>query len=139
MDIVLYLILVSYVIYKIKTIRGFMGIIILNFKDISTTSYLKGSFSIALSSNMQIHDIKLFQKGDSRWITLPQREYLDKETGAKKYFGIVRFPDKEQSDSFQRVVLKAVDEYRAKNPTQQEKPRQEPVKQAKITEWDLPF
>lgn len=63
--------------------------------------------------DLEIRDIVLFRKDARKWVSMPSRMY--EKDGEKKYFQYVRFRDKEKSDKFNHAVMKAVDEYCAKN------------------------
>jgi hypothetical protein len=80
-----------------------MNTIVTNPRRIDSGS-LVGSFTIELPSGIIIHDAKLFEKGTSRWIGLPSREYT-KNDGTKGYFPVVEFRDRETSDKFKDAVL----------------------------------
>jgi DNA-binding cell septation regulator SpoVG len=80
-----------------------MTFIIDNPKLINRGSLL-GSFDITLPSGLIIHDCKLFEKGASRWIGLPSREYI-KNDGTKSYFPLVEFRDREVSDRFRDACM----------------------------------
>jgi hypothetical protein len=80
-----------------------MTFVIASPKLISRGSLI-GSFDVELPSGLIIHDCKLFEKGASRWIGLPSREYI-KNDGTKSYFPILEFRDRETSDRFRDAVM----------------------------------
>jgi DNA-binding cell septation regulator SpoVG len=83
-----------------------MNFIITNAKSINRGS-LVGAFSIELPSGLIIHDAKLFEKGDSRWLGMPSREYA-KNDGSRGFAPIVEFKDRDTSDKFKDAVLPSV-------------------------------
>jgi hypothetical protein len=73
---------------------------------------LKGFFSATLPSGMVLHNLMLHQKGESRWIGLPAREWSN-EQGAKQYAKLIEFRDRETADLFRDKVLAALDKHLA--------------------------
>jgi DNA-binding cell septation regulator SpoVG len=72
---------------------------------------LVGFASIELPSGLVIHGICLHQKGDSRWVSMPARQY---EKGSEKTWApLVEFTTKDAREKFQRCVLEAIDIYLA--------------------------
>jgi len=61
---------------------------------------LKGSFSLVIGP-MTIEGWTFHIKNEKRWVNPPSKEYLDKETGEKKYWPIVRIEDKVRYWKFQ--------------------------------------
>lgn len=70
---------------------------------------VKASFSILMEEwgDLMINDCKLFEKGTSRWISLPSRQY--EAEGEKRYYNIVTFATIEKVKAFQAQVLAAID------------------------------
>ena len=68
---------------------------------------LKAFFSIKIPqyAGLCINDLSYFQKGNSRWISYPQKPY--EKDGEKKYANVIFFEEKAMQDS----ILKALDEY----------------------------
>ena len=62
---------------------------------------------------LQIRDCTLFESGDKRWITLPSRQY--EVEGKKKYFPYVAYEERNLDDKFKEMIMKAAEEYMAKN------------------------
>jgi DNA-binding cell septation regulator SpoVG len=58
-----------------------------------------------------LHDVKVFESKGAKFVTLPSKEYVDKATGAKKYFQLVRFKDKATDELFKKAIVKAVDDF----------------------------
>lgn len=63
---------------------------------------------------LEINNISLCMKNGERWINFPSKDYMNAE-GEKKYFSLVRFPEKEMHDRFKDAVLKAIDKYCMEN------------------------
>jgi len=70
---------------------------------------LRGLFSLTVGP-LKIEGFTYHLKGDSSWIGLPAKEYLDRETGEKKYWPIVRIEDKDRYASFQKWAKSQVAE-----------------------------
>lgn len=69
-----------------------------------------------------VNDIKVFQKGDGRWIQMPSKEY--EVNGERRFFPYNHFRSREEKDQYTRRVLDALDEYCKANPPQEE-PKQQ--------------
>ena len=74
---------------------------------------LRGFFSVVLPSGLVFHDCALFEKGDRRWINLPQREYASQ--GERKFAPIVAFADRDAEDRFRDCALEALDRHFAQS------------------------
>ena len=79
-----------------------------------TKNTLRGFFSVTLPSGMILHDLMLCEKGDSRWINLPTREYKDTQ-GQRSFANIIEFADEELYNRFRNAVMAALDRYFAEN------------------------
>jgi hypothetical protein len=71
---------------------------------------LRGFFTVILPSGMVIHGCMLHEKGDSRWIQFPAKEYTD-DRGEKQFARFVEFTDKRIADRFNKLTIEALDEY----------------------------
>ena len=60
---------------------------------------------------LEIYGCPLYMKAGKRWVNLPSKEYVDKETNEKKYAAVIRFPDKKMYERFQDMAKKAIDEW----------------------------
>jgi hypothetical protein len=69
---------------------------------------------------IEIFGCGVFMNHGNRFLSLPSREYTDKESGEKKYMSILRFIDKNHHEGFCKAALHAMDEWCAKNAQQQE-------------------
>jgi len=67
------------------------------------------------TSGQLIRDIKLFEKGGSRWINFPSKEYTNKE-GQTKYWELVTYDSLEKIKSVKAEILEAVEKYMESNP-----------------------
>lgn len=77
----------------------------MNFKITDTKpmnkNTLRGIFSL-LVGPMKIEGWTYHIKGDKSWVNPPSKEYLDKETGQKKYWPIIRIEDDDRYRKFQK-------------------------------------
>jgi hypothetical protein len=77
----------------------------MNFKITDTKpmdkNTLQGIFSL-LVGPLKIEGFTYHIKGDRSWIGFPAKEYIDKETGEKKYWPICRIEDKDRYANFQK-------------------------------------
>jgi DNA-binding cell septation regulator SpoVG len=76
---------------------------------------LLGFLELELPSGLIIHDITLHEKGDSRWVSMPAKQY--EKNGEKTWIPLVEFTSKETRERFQAAALAALDEYMAEDPT----------------------
>ncbi|MCD6516442.1 MAG: septation protein SpoVG family protein [Candidatus Aminicenantes bacterium] len=83
---------------------------ILEFKERQQNT-LQGFVTIQMTNiGLEIRNITVHQKNDSRWIGMPAKPY--EKDGKTQYSYIVHFYDKEMGDKFKDAVLQALDEYR---------------------------
>ena len=75
-------------------------------------------FRLLLTNGMGIEffGCSVFMKDGRRWVSLPSREYFDKETKEKKYSKCARFVEKSHMDAISESSLKALDEFCSKQP-----------------------
>jgi hypothetical protein len=71
---------------------------------------LRGFFTMTLPSGLRINDAMLHEKGDSRWISFPAREYTDSK-GERQFSNIIEFVDRTTADRFRDHVLAALDRH----------------------------
>lgn len=79
---------------------------------------------------LTMHEVKIFQKGNNRWIGMPSKDETD-NTGQKKYTELLTFDNEGVKNRFRAQIMGAIDKYLASNPTMEP----EPV----ITQEELPF
>lgn len=70
----------------------------------------KGAFDLLLPSGMELCGCSLVTGDNGDFVGLPQSSYKAKD-GTTKYQKIVKFPDKEKSEQFNRMALKAIQDY----------------------------
>jgi len=71
---------------------------------------LQGFVTVKLTTiGLEIRDITVHEKNDSRWIGLPAKPY--EKDGKTQYSYIVNFYDKNAGDKFQAQVLEGLDEH----------------------------
>ena len=63
---------------------------------------------------MSIRDVKIFEKGGNRWISMPCRDYQTPE-GEKRYFSFVAFDDEETRDVMRDEVITKYDAFMKDN------------------------
>lgn len=72
---------------------------------------LRGFLTVLLHpSGIEIRDITLHEKNNTRWVNMPSRPYQD-EDGSTKYSYIIYFPNKDRAKQFQNAVLTALDKF----------------------------
>lgn len=64
---------------------------------------------------MTFHDIKVFEKGSNRWITLPAKELVN-DMGEKKYIEMISFDNEGVKNRFRSQIMGAIDKYLSTNP-----------------------
>jgi DMSO/TMAO reductase YedYZ molybdopterin-dependent catalytic subunit len=84
-------------------------VVIANWKPHEKGS-LKGFFTATLPSGLVLHSLMLHERGGSRWIGFPAREWVD-QTGTKQYVRFVAFTSRAVADKFRDMVLGALDAY----------------------------
>lgn len=83
---------------------------IIEYKPINQPS-LKAQVSIRLPKwgGFIIKRIKVFQKDNSRWLTLPSEEY--ERDGKKKFFPVNEFDNPEMMEAFRKSFFSELDKY----------------------------
>lgn len=106
----------------------------MNFQIVDTKKMskntLQGIFSLMVGP-LKIEGFTYHVKNGKSWIGFPAKEYLDKETGEKKYWPMIRIEDKERYASFQKWAKDQVREIF--------KPKTEMVQETLVEEYDIPF
>ena len=64
---------------------------------------------------MTLHDVKIFQKGNNRWIGMPSKDFTD-NSGEKKYTDLVTFDNDGVKTRFRSQIMGAVDKFLSSNP-----------------------
>lgn len=65
---------------------------------------LKGSFSLSIGP-LKIEGWTYHVKNGKQWVSPPSKEYIDRESGEKKYYPMIRFPEKERYYKFQEWAV----------------------------------
>ncbi len=81
-----------------------------DWKDVAGGA-LRAVFTLTVPGGFSFHETKYFVKDDSRWVKLPDREYVKKD-GAKGYMPVITM-EKEKREMFNSLALDAVDEFLA--------------------------
>jgi hypothetical protein len=71
---------------------------------------MRGFFSATLPSGMILHRLMLHERGESRWVGLPGREWVN-ERGGKEFANLIEFRDRATGDRFRAALLQALDRY----------------------------
>lgn len=64
---------------------------------------------------MTLCEVKIFEKGATRWVGMPSKEFTN-EVGEKKYRELMEFDSEAIKSRFRAQILEAVDKYLAENP-----------------------
>ena len=64
---------------------------------------------------LTLHDVKIFEKGANRWITMPSKEFTN-EAGEKKYVELISFDSEGVKNRFRSQIMGAVDKFMQGNP-----------------------
>lgn len=65
--------------------------------------------------DMELSEVKIFEKGANRWIGMPAREFVN-PMGEKKYVELITFRKEATKNRFRSQIMGAVDKYLAENP-----------------------
>ncbi len=65
--------------------------------------------------DMELNEIKVFEKGANRWLGLPSREFTN-NMGEKKFIELVNFRKEATKNRFRAQIMGAIDRYLAENP-----------------------
>lgn len=79
---------------------------------------------------LTFHDVKIFSKGQNRWLTLPSKEFTN-QTGEKKYIPQITFDSDSVATRFRNQVMAEFDFYLEGNPDMTPEPL--------IRNEDVPF
>lgn len=64
---------------------------------------------------MTLREVKVFQKGENRWIGMPSRDFIN-NAGEKKYVDLVDWDNEGIKNRFRSQIMGAVDKFLAANP-----------------------
>ncbi len=65
--------------------------------------------------DMELNEVKIFEKGANRWLGMPSREFVNND-GTKKYIELVNFRKEATKNRFRSQIMGAIDKYLASNP-----------------------
>jgi len=71
---------------------------------------LRGFFSATLPSGIVLHNLMLHEKGETRWIGVPAREWTN-DQGTKQYAKLIEFRDRATANRFRDALLEALDRH----------------------------
>jgi hypothetical protein len=80
---------------------------------------LRGFCTIVVPElHLRIHDVSVFEKGDSRWVSLPAKPQIGRDGSVRKgengkplYTPVMEFTDKKVRDAFSHRVVAALLEF----------------------------
>lgn len=64
---------------------------------------------------LTLHEVKIFEKGQNRWITLPSREFVN-DMQEKKYIELITFDNDSVKNRFRSQIMEAVYKFLQQNP-----------------------
>ena len=65
--------------------------------------------------DMEIHDIKIFEKGTNRWLGMPSKDFVTPD-GVTKYKDQMNFRQEVNKIKFRNQIMGAIDKWLAENP-----------------------
>ncbi len=65
--------------------------------------------------DLELNDVKIFEKGQNRWITMPSKEVLN-SLGEKKYVEMINFRKESTKNRFRSQIMGAIDKFLSDNP-----------------------
>jgi hypothetical protein len=84
--------------------------LVTDYRAMKGNSSLKGFASVLFSGGIKINDIKIFSRGDERWVNPPDLPFT-RRNGETAYKPLIEFLTSEERDRFQNAVLDAVDRF----------------------------
>lgn len=64
---------------------------------------------------LTLREVKIFEKGANRWISMPAREFIN-DLGEKKYIELMSFDNEAIKNRFRTQIMSAVDKFLSDNP-----------------------
>lgn len=64
---------------------------------------------------LTLKEIKIFEKGANRWISMPGREFIN-DMGEKKYIDLIEFESEGVKNRFRAQIMGAIDKFLSENP-----------------------
>ena len=86
-----------------------------NIRPINKGSLLASCDVHILPWKMTIHEVKIFEKGANRWVSLPAKEVVN-ASGEKKYVDMISFDNETVKNRFRDQITESVEKYLASNP-----------------------
>lgn len=65
--------------------------------------------------DLELCEVKVFEKGANRWLGMPSREFTN-QLGEKKYIELINFRKETTKTRFRAQILEAVDKFLLANP-----------------------
>ncbi len=65
--------------------------------------------------DLELSEVKIFQKGENRWLGMPSKEFTN-SIGEKKFIELINFRKEASKNRFRSQIMGAVDKYLAANP-----------------------
>ncbi len=65
--------------------------------------------------DLELCEVKVFEKGANRWLSMPSREYTNPE-GVKKYVELINFRKEATKKRFRDQIMSVIDKYLLDNP-----------------------
>jgi hypothetical protein len=88
-----------------------MSIKCLGFKSVKKGTLVGIAHLSFTKAGIDIYGCTLHMKDGKRWVSLPVKEYADKESGEIKHIPVVRIPDKRLYGAFCTAAKKAIDDW----------------------------
>lgn len=71
--------------------------------------------------DMELNEVKIFEKGANRWLGMPARQFTN-QAGEVKYVELITFRKDATKNRFRSHILEAVDSFLKSNPEMKEEP-----------------
>ena len=86
-----------------------------NIRAINKNSLLASCDVHIIPWKMTLKEVKIFEKGANRWISLPSKEVIN-DMGAKNYIELISFDNEGVKNRFRSQVMGAIDKFLEGNP-----------------------
>ena|ERR1700739_598457 len=87
-----------------------------NFKNVNKNTLI-AVFDVHIKPwNLTFNEVKLFEKGTSKWLGMPCKEYTN-DKGEKRYQELISFDNENVKKRFRDQVVEAVNKFMEINPT----------------------
>lgn len=94
---------------------------VINIQPVNKGSMLAKCDVHIIPWKLTLHEIKIFEKGQNRWIGMPAREHTN-DAGEKKYIELISFDNEGVKNRFRTQIMNAIDKYLAENPEMKPEP-----------------